>query len=69
MAVSKGKEPVSRYAHAVMIPLTGNGAPTDGTTGAGSAGLGSVYVNYASGAWYINKGSKASPAWKLVTTA
>ncbi len=71
MAISKGKEPVARYAHAITLPLTGSGAPTDGTsgTGKGSAGPGSVYVDYAAGNWYLNKGTKASPSWKLVTTA
>lgn len=46
--------------------LTGAGAPTDGTSGsgAGEAGPGSFYVDTDNAAWYINGGTKATPAWE-----
>lgn len=43
--------------------FTGSGAPTDGTTGAGKAGPGSVYIDYTNKVHYINNGTKASPTW------
>ena len=47
--------------------LSGAGAPSDGTsgTGAGTAGVGSVYINTTTGAWYRNTGTKASPTWTV----
>jgi len=55
--------------------ITGDPAPTDGAsgTGAGFAGPGSIYVriNPTNAKLYINggAGTKASPVWKLVTSA
>lgn len=51
--------------------LEGDAAPVDGTTGAGFAAGGSLYVRTHAGAiaHYINTGSKATPAWKAVTHA
>jgi hypothetical protein len=51
--------------------LTGNGAPTDGTSGTGAnvAGPGSLYIDYTNANHYINANTKASPTWKLVTRA
>lgn len=44
---------------------SGSGAPTNGVTGAGSAGPGSIYVRESNGGQYINTGTKASPTWSL----
>ncbi len=54
-----------RFVHSIQIPRIGTGAPTNGTsgTGAGSAGPGSVYIDYATGNWYMNTNTKASPTW------
>jgi len=59
-----------------IAPLTGDvvmfhgaGAPVDGTTGANVAGIGSIYIRRDTGKMYINGGTKAVPAWKLVTSA
>lgn len=51
--------------------LSKAGAPVDGAagTGAGFAGLGSICVDRTNGKLYINGGTKASPTWKLVTSA
>lgn len=51
--------------------LHGAGAPTDAVTGAGECGKGSLYTDRTNGKLYINSGAgtKASPAWKLVTSA
>lgn len=48
---------------------SGAGAPVDGTTGANVAGIGSVYIDLTGKKWYFNGGTKAVPAWKLVTSA
>jgi hypothetical protein len=49
-----------------FVQYSGSGAPTDGTSGtmAGFAGTGSVYVDVATGNWYCNLGTKASPTWR-----
>ncbi len=52
-----------RFKQSICLPLVGSGAPTDAVTGAGFAGKGSAYIDYAAGAWYINTGTKASPVW------
>lgn len=39
------------------------GAPTNAVTGAGFAGIGSLYVNISTGDQYYNTGTKASPTW------
>lgn len=51
--------------------FSGAGAPVDGTsgTGAGTAGPGSLYVRTDTGKWYTNGGTKASPVWKIITSA
>jgi hypothetical protein len=43
----------------------GEGAPVNGTsgTGAGWAGIGSLYINRTSGTLTQNTGTKASPTW------
>lgn len=51
--------------------LNGDGVPVDGVsgTGAGFAGPGSIYVRTATGKLYLNGNTKASPTWKIVTSA
>lgn len=51
--------------------VAGSGVPVDGTTGTGAnlTDKGSTYVDIATGNKYLQKGTKASPAWKLITTA
>lgn len=49
--------------------LTGAGVPTDGTTGAAFAAPGSLYIDITNKKLYINGNTKASPTWKLVTSA
>lgn len=48
--------------------FSGDGAPTDGTsgTGAGTAAIGAVYTDYTNGKLYINTNTKASPLWTVV---
>lgn len=59
-----------RLSYEVCV-LNGAGAPTDGAagTGAGFAEKGSLYLDRTNGKAYINGGTKASPTWKLVTSA
>lgn len=53
----------------------GEGAPVDYTdgdpaaTGEGVMGIGSLYIDMTNGKIYINGGTKAEPAWKIVTSA
>lgn len=49
--------------------ISGSGVPTDAVTGAGDCGKGSVYSDFTNGKLYVNGGTKASPTWKLVTSA
>ena len=44
------------------------GVPVDGTsgTGAGFAGIGSMYTDTTAGNKYINTGTKASPVWSIL---
>lgn len=46
--------------------LQGDGAPTDGVTGADIAEPGTLYVDTSSPDYYMNGGTLASPVWKLV---
>lgn len=45
--------------------------PVDGTSGtaAGAAGKGSLCTALDTGKLYVNKGTKASPTWGIVTSA
>jgi len=55
-----------------VVLFANAGAPTDGTdgTGVGIAGPGSICLSYDTDLKaYINGGTKASPLWKLVTSA
>ena len=49
--------------------LKGAGVPTNGTTGAAFAGPGSLYIDITNMKLYINGNTKASPTWKIVTSA
>lgn len=51
--------------------ISGAGVPTDAVTGAGDCGPGSLYTDTTGKKLYINSGTgtKASPVWKLVTSA
>lgn len=50
--------------------LTNAGAPTSGTsgTGAGTAGPGSLCIDYTNAKLYINTNTKASPTWTVAGT-
>jgi len=57
-----------RLSHDVCI-MTGSGAPTDGVTGVGYAGPGSLYIDYTASTTtklYVNEGTKAVPDWELI---
>lgn len=45
--------------------ISGSGAPTNGQTGVGVAGEGSLYINTSNGTCYINTGSISNPTWVL----
>lgn len=45
----------------MVVALTG--APTNGTTLAGEAGIGSLIIRTDNGTLYQNTGTKASPTW------
>ncbi|HXN74931.1 MAG TPA: hypothetical protein VN855_00380 [Candidatus Acidoferrum sp.] len=59
-----------RMSHDVCT-FSGATAPVDGGsgTGAGFAGTGSLYIARDTGKGYLNGGSKATPAWKIITSA
>jgi hypothetical protein len=46
--------------------FTGAGAPSNGTTGAGLAGPGSLYIDYTNKKLYQNTNTQASPTWQSV---
>jgi hypothetical protein len=54
-----------------IVHIFASGTPTDGITGAGVAARGSHYTDTNAGKLYINSGTgtKASPTWKIVTSA
>jgi hypothetical protein len=49
--------------------ISGPGVPTNAVTGAGDCGPASLYFDITNAKLYINGGTKASPVWKLVTSA
>ena len=59
-----------RMSYEVCV-LNGAGAPVDGSSGTGAAFAekGSIYSDRTNGKLYVNGGTKASPTWKLVTSA
>lgn len=60
----------------VFVPVAGTttvpsilykaGAPSDGTTGAGTACIGSLCIDTTNGKLYINTNTLASPTWTVV---
>jgi hypothetical protein len=48
--------------------LFGAGAPT-GATGQNQAATGSLFTDFSAGKLYVNPGSKATPSWRIVTSA
>lgn len=50
-----------------VVFMSGNGAPTNGSTGTGAndAGPGSFYIDYTNNAVYQQVGTKAVPTWTL----
>jgi hypothetical protein len=52
-----------------VVFLTGAGVPTNGVTGAGFAGIGSMCIDVTAGKMYLNGGTKSAPVWKIVTSA
>ena len=54
-----------------VLIIKNAGSPTDGPTGtgAGKANIGSVCLDTTNGKIYVQGGTKASPVWKLVTSA
>lgn len=53
-----------------VVLMSGVGAPTNGTTGAGFAGPGSLYMDATAttSKLYINTNTMASPTWVAVGT-
>lgn len=47
--------------------LTNDGAPVDGSTGAGGASPGALLIDVANFALYINAGSQAVPTWMQIS--
>lgn len=54
-------------ASAALLPLHGNGAPTDGVTGVNLSSR--MYVDDDTGIMYLNQGSLAVPEWHGVINA
>lgn len=49
--------------------FTNAGVPSNGTTGANRAGIGSICIDTTNAEAYINAGTLASPTWKKITRA
>lgn len=60
------------FKHVLVDPAnsiwlaSADGAPVDGTDGAGWTGKGSLAYDYTTGTLYTNTGTKASPVWSPV---
>lgn len=67
--ITKGTGQVGRLLVGKALIFTGAGVPVDGTTGAGKAGPGSLYLDQTNGGAYINAGTKASPIWHYLDAA
>ena len=72
MAVNKGTDGTFKvgrltFANTSVLFLAGAGDPVDGVsgTGAGIAGIGSLYINNTSGSHFRNTNTQASPTWTL----
>jgi hypothetical protein len=65
-------KPGVRFANQVWfgVQTAGGGAPVNGSsgTGAGKAGIGSIYVDFLAGTLYVNVGTKASPSWAPISS-
>jgi len=48
-----------------VILFTAAAAPVNGTTGAGTAGPGSLYIDSSGKKLYVNTGTLASPTWTV----
>jgi hypothetical protein len=55
-------------APADLCHLFGSGAPA-ATVGQNQAQTGSLYTDFSAGKIYINSGTKATPSWRIVTSA
>ena len=55
-------------ADSAVYLLVNAGAPTNGTTGAGLAGIGCLLTDTVNGILYINTNTQASPTWTKVGT-
>lgn len=53
---------------ALVMDISGAGAPVDGTTGAGVAGKGCTYKDTTNGVAYINTGTTAATVWTIEGT-
>src|SRR5882672_3107759 len=62
-------KPFLSFPHSVRFPILGAIAPVNGTTGATVAGIGSIYIDYVLGNFYINTGTKASPTWTQLVSS
>lgn len=62
-------KPFLKFPHSVCLPILGAVSPTDAVTGAAVAGIGSIYINYVLGTFWINTGTKASPVWTQLTSS
>jgi hypothetical protein len=56
------------FAPPDVMHLYGAGAPS-AATGANQAAVGSLFTDTSAGKLYVNSGSKATPSWRIVTSA
>jgi hypothetical protein len=56
------------FAPLDLMHLFGSGAPS-ATVGLNQAQTGSLYTDFSAGKLYVNSGSKATPSWRIVTSA
>ena len=67
--ITKGKAIAGQFSLLTGVMwMSGTGAPSNGSTGAGVAQKGSIYARTSNGAIYYNTGTKASPTWSLMGT-
>jgi len=72
MSVNKGTDGTFKvgrltFSKTAVLFLAEPGDPVDGVsgTGAGIAGIGSLYINTTSGSHFRNTNTQASPTWTL----
>jgi hypothetical protein len=51
-----------------VLPVVNAGAPTNGTTGNGFCGKGTLLIDVTNGILYINTGTKSATVWTKVGT-